>query len=207
MSSNAWLNDKIMDASQVLICKALGTQDYQSVLNCQKRVKPYRAVTGEYIQLLHNGINHWFLSFCSNSRVQVCDSLNSTLTRTSRKSIQSLYKNVGQKNDSGNVRITFLHVQKKPDGQNCGLFAVAFAAEILAGKSPIEAVFYVAQMRDHLIFCLEQGALTPIRQLRARFNKQKRKTITKNYLLLATFFIIFHIVIELFLYQTTLLNG
>ena len=96
--SNAWLNDKIMDASQILICKALGRQ---IVLNCQKRVKPYRAVTGEYIQLLHNGINHWFLSFCSNSRVQVCDSLNSTLTRTSRKSIQSLYKNVGQTNDSG----------------------------------------------------------------------------------------------------------
>ena len=161
MSSNAWLNGKIMDASQILICKALGTQDYQSVLNCQKRVKPYRVVTGEYIKLLHNGINHWFLSFCSNSRVQVCDSLNSTLTRTSRKSIQSLYKNVGQKNDSGNVRVTFWPVQKQPDGHNCGLFAVAFAAEILSGKSPIEAVFDVAQMRDHLIFCLEQGALTP----------------------------------------------
>ena len=161
LSSNAWLNDKIMDASQILICKALGTQDYQSVLNCQKRVKPYRAVTGEYIQLLHNGINHWFLSFCSNSRVQVCDNLNSTLTRTSRKLIQSLYKNVGQKNDSGNVRVTFLPVQKQPDGHHCGLFAVAFTAEILAGKSPIEAVFDVAQMRNHLIFCLEQGALTP----------------------------------------------
>ena len=80
LSSNAWLNDQIRDASQILICKALGTQDYQSALNCQKRVKPYRAVTGEYIQLLHNGINHWFLSFCSNSRVQICDSLNSTLT-------------------------------------------------------------------------------------------------------------------------------
>ena len=114
-----------MDASQILICKALGTQDYQSVLNCQKRVKPYRAVRSEYIQLLHND-------------------------RTSRKSIQSLYKNVGQENDSGNVRVTFLPVQKQP-----------FAAEILAGKSPIEAVFDVAQMRDHLIFCLEQGALTP----------------------------------------------
>ena len=153
-----------MDASQILICKALGTQDYQSVLNCQKRVKTITSYNYNYtlhIQLLHNGINHWFLSFCSNSRVQVCDSLNSTLTRTSRKSIQSLYKNVDQKNDSGNVRVTFLPVQKQPDGHNCGLFAVAFAAEILAGKSPIEAVFDVAQMRDHLIFCLEQGALTP----------------------------------------------
>ena len=46
LSSNAWLNDKIIDASQILICKALGTH-YQPVSNCQKRVKPYRAVTGE----------------------------------------------------------------------------------------------------------------------------------------------------------------
>ena len=61
----------------------------------------------------------------------------------------------------GTFGLTFLSVQKQPDGHNCGLFAVAFAAEILAGKSPIEAVFDVAQMRDHLIFCLEQGALTP----------------------------------------------
>ena len=34
LSSNAWLNDKIMETSQVLICKALGTQDYQSVQSC-----------------------------------------------------------------------------------------------------------------------------------------------------------------------------
>ena len=39
ISENAWLNDNLMDAAQVLICKALGVKSYQSFLNCQKQVK------------------------------------------------------------------------------------------------------------------------------------------------------------------------
>ena len=55
----------------------------------------------------------------------------------------------------------FLPVQRQQNGYNCGLFAVAFAAEILGSKSPIDAVFNVPQLRDHLIYCLESGTLTP----------------------------------------------
>ena len=56
LSSDAWLNDRMLDAAQARICKTLGTQEhYQSVLNCQKRVKPYKAVTQEHLQLLHDG--------------------------------------------------------------------------------------------------------------------------------------------------------
>ena len=56
--------------------------------------------------------------------------------------------------------VTFLPGQKQQDGHNCDLFAMAFAAEILDGKSPIDAVFHVLQLRNHLIYCLESGALT-----------------------------------------------
>ena len=37
-----------------------------------------------------------------------------------------------------------------------GLFAIAFAADILDGKSPSEARFSVDEMRGHLISCLEK---------------------------------------------------
>ena len=45
-SWTAWLNDRIMDVVEKLICKKLGADDdYQSVLNVQKRrVAPFRAV-------------------------------------------------------------------------------------------------------------------------------------------------------------------
>ena len=78
----------------------------------------------------------WFLSFCSNGRVQVCDSLRSGLTRSSRKSIRSLYKHYVA--DDGEQIVTFLPLQKQPDGHNCGPFAIAYAAEILDEHSPSE---------------------------------------------------------------------
>ena len=83
-----------MDAAQKLIYKEIGTDEsYQLVLNSEKKtIDPFHPVSQEHVQLLHDGANHWFLSFCSNGRVQVCDSLRSSLTRSSRKSIRSLYK-------------------------------------------------------------------------------------------------------------------
>ena len=42
-----------------------------------------------------------------------------------------------------------------------GAFAIAYAAEILNGRSPSEAVFDVNKVREHLITCLEMQRLTP----------------------------------------------
>ena len=83
-----------MDAAQKLISKEIGTDEsYQSVLNSEKKtIDPFHPVSQQHVQLLHDRANHWFLSFCSNGRVQVCDSLRSSLTRSSRKSIRSFYK-------------------------------------------------------------------------------------------------------------------
>ena len=50
--------------------------------------------------------------------------------------------------------VSFLPVEKQADGYNCGPFAVAFAAEILGGKSPIEARFDVKKTRGYLRSCL-----------------------------------------------------
>ena len=57
--------------------------------------------------------------------------------------------------------MTFLPVQKQPDGYNCRAFAIAYAAELLDGQCPSDAVFDVNEMRKHLITCLENQILTP----------------------------------------------
>ena len=157
----AWLNDHIMDAAQKLICKTLGVEDnYQSVLNTQKNEAiPYNPVYNDHIQLLHDVGSHCFLSFCSSGRVQICDSLKSTLNRSSMNSVYSLYKHVVGEFEK--VKPTFLPVHKQTDGFNCGPFPITYAAEILHGKSPIEAIFDVKKMRSHLLVCLEQKTLTP----------------------------------------------
>ena len=160
LSKEAWFNDNIMDAAQRIICKALDIE-YQSVLNVQnKSTTPfYPVANAEHLQLLHDGSNHWLLSFCSNGRVQICDSLRNKLSRKSMKCIKSLFKHCVD--NLGKPLVTFLPVQKQLDGYNCGPFAIAYAAEMLDGKSPMQARFDVRKMRRHVMTCLEAQALTP----------------------------------------------
>ena len=140
----------------------------EKLLNSEKKtIDPFHPVSQEHVQLLHDGANPWFLNFCSNRRVQVCDSLRSSLTRSSRKSIRSLYKYYVA--DGGEQTVAFLPVQKQPYGHNCGPFAIAYAAEILDERSPSEAVFDVNKMREHLITCLEMQSL--IRFLKFPINR------------------------------------
>ena len=70
LSKDAWLNDRIMDAVQKLIRKEFGTDEsYQSVLSSEKKtIDPFHPVSQEHVQILHDGANHWFLSFCSNGQ-------------------------------------------------------------------------------------------------------------------------------------------
>ena len=80
MTIHAWLSYRIKDAAQKIIWKALSKMDsFLSVLYSKKNTHysnyPFRAVNNEHIQLLHDGINHWILSFCSSDRAQICDSL------------------------------------------------------------------------------------------------------------------------------------
>ena len=134
-----------MNAVQKPICKALGNEkSYQSVLNCQKGVS-FLPVQGEHIQLMHDRNSHWIMTSCSNGRVQVCDSLRSRLSCVTKRCIKKLYQT---------LVVSLLPVQKERNGWNCGLFSVAFAAEILGGTSPMEGNLYVDRMRAHLWFCV-----------------------------------------------------
>ena len=158
--SDCWLNDNLMDAGQKLICKALGSLEaYQSVLNCQKKQQKYFPVTGDHIQLLHNGNCHWLLTFNSSGRIQVCDSLRTNLTSVTKQCLRSLYKPL--LNENGKLEVTFLPVEKQTDGFNCGLFALAYASIILDGKSPTDFQFLVNEMRAHYIKCLKEVTLHP----------------------------------------------
>ena len=157
--SDCWLNDNLMDAGQKLICKALGSlETYQSVLNCQKKRQTYFPVSGDHIQLLHDGNCHWLLAFSSSCRVQVCDSLRTNLTSVSKQCLKSLYQPLLK---NGKLEVTFLPVEKQTDGFNCGLFALAYASILLDGKSPTDFRFLVKEMRAHYIKCLKDVTLHP----------------------------------------------
>ena len=51
--------------------------------------------------------------------------------------------------------------KKKPDAYSCGPFAIAFAAEMLDAKSPMDSRFDVERVQGYLINCLENKFLIP----------------------------------------------
>ena len=103
-----------MDSAQKLICKSLGNlASWKSVLNWQRRGTPFHKVGEENIQLMHDGINHWLLSFNSNGRVQVCDSLYETLGSVTKRCLKALYKSLLDKD--GKLSVTMIPVQKQKD--------------------------------------------------------------------------------------------
>ena len=121
-----------MDAGQKLICKALvSLETYLSVLNFQKKRQTCFPVSGDHIQLLHDGNCHWLLSFSSSGRVQVYDSLRTNLTSVFKECLKSLYQPLLT---NGKLEVTFLPVEKQTNGFNCGLFALVYASILFDGK-------------------------------------------------------------------------
>ena len=158
------LNDNLIDAAQKLICKSLDNLEcYQTVLNSQKKDVTFFAVTKDHIQIMYDGKDHWLLSFIVDGRVQVFDILGTNLSIVTRRCLKALYSMHLDQN--GKLNVALLPVQRQSDGNNCGLFAIAFAADIMYGLSPMESFYDTAQMRNHLISCLENSDLSPFPKL------------------------------------------
>ena len=51
-------------------------------------------------------------------------------------------------------------VQQQPNCVDCGVFAIAFAVDILNGFAEIGKRFDVGKMRSHLLKCLEEEEFT-----------------------------------------------
>ena len=54
---------------------------------------------------MHNGANHWLMSFSSNDRVQMCDSLYMNLTLVIKNCLKALYNSKVEKNEKLSVTI------------------------------------------------------------------------------------------------------
>ena len=173
LTGNEWLNTSIMDAAQFMIARSIGSL-HQSVIYCRKPEK-FTPVAADHLQLIHNGKDHWILTRSINCRVQIFDSMRKKkqngIIQRSIQCLYTLYKT------EGGITADLMNVQAQTDYFNCGVFAIAYAADILSGISPIMSVYDVDKMRSHFIKCLEEEELTPFPKL---IVGRKRKTIESS---------------------------
>ena len=112
----------------------------------------FQRLRGDGVQILHINRNHWATMEAKDGQVFYYDSLSpSKLDRRRTAIISKLSPN------PPSIR----KPQQQQGGDDCGLFAIAFAEAICRGVRPELLRFDQSQMREHLLSCFRNQKLTP----------------------------------------------
>ena len=157
-SKTLWLNDNIINAAQRLLKKQYGIPGLQNTL--LGHTCTFDVVGGlEFVQVLHSNNSHWLTIStigCSYSTVKVYDSLYMKMPRSTIKQVCSLLAS-----SEPSITLQFEPSDRQLNGNDCGLFALAFCTALCAGKDPQGLRFDQKTMRQHLLKCLTQGHMEP----------------------------------------------
>ena len=169
LSPVGFLTDNIVDAAQMLLKQAFSTPGFQNV--CCGLTMNFDIQHGEFVQILHDGFNHWFtVSTVGTSHpvIHVYDSMYSTTGTHSRAQIAALLHT-----ESPVIPIQFMSVHMQAGGCDCGLFAIAFATALALGKHPGQYLFDQGKMRRHLWNCFRKKRIEMF-----PFTKLRRATLS-----------------------------
>ena len=62
---------------------------------------------------------------------------------------------------------------KQLGSADCGVFAIAYAVDILEGNNPERIRYEQIKMREHLVRCLEAGKFTPFPRYRNSYEEEE----------------------------------
>ena len=169
IESGRWLTDEIINSSQLILAKQfqdkfLDAGFQNSVLG---QLLCFAVQQQEFVQVLHDK-NHWLTIRTvgtPRSTILVYDSLYTSAGEQTKLLIASM---LIVEEDS--FTLQFADVQKQNGGNDCGIFAIAFATAICLGELPGKFLFD----RNHLIGCLEKQSFTmfPFKQERRQSSRK-----------------------------------
>jgi Ulp1 family protease len=167
-----WLTDTLINAGQMLIKsfykKTSGFQDVTL-----GPTLAFKTEVDEFIQVLHNGSNHWITIStlgCRQGEVDVFDSLSPKITSTMELQISALLAT-----KTKNITLRHRRCHKQKGAFDCGLFALAYAGMLAEGKHPSAFHLNQANLRTHFHSCLENGVYSQFPTLRT--GRENRKNI------------------------------
>ena len=156
MSPHGWLDGAIVHSAQVLL------QKINPLIEGFQRptlgpVQTFSVVSGEFVQLLHTGQDHWVCISsvgCPPGTVKLFDSLyHDIISQEVEDQVKYLLADSFQK-------LQYAPCQQQTNGRDCGIFAIAFATSLVLGSTPQDMTFDIAKLRPHLVACLRAGAMT-----------------------------------------------
>ena len=126
----------------------------------------------ETIQIIHNNAHHWVLLSSFNSNINIYDSLNTIPTDSTLQQIKQLFSP-----DDSLPSYTLVTCHKQVGFSDCGVFAIAYAIDILNGNDPCKIIYDQSKMRAHLISCFESNYLTPFPKYQDNIMPQKTECV------------------------------
>ena len=127
----------------------------------------------ETIQITHTRAHHWVMLSSIGGEIKIYDSLQMTPTTQLKSQIIQLFSP-----DEGMPAYRIMDCQKQVGSHDCGVFAIAFAVEVLSKGDISDTVFDQSKMRTHLISCLETGKLVPFPKYCIQPNGNSKKSST-----------------------------
>lgn len=139
--------------------------------NTSTLVKFSTHTKSNFIQILHDGKDHWLTVAGSESNEIRCfDSMKKSSFPHSvlRQIAQLMHTSERQ------IRIITSPVQQQTNGYDCGLYAIAFATELAFGFNPEEASFNQSEMRSHLLNCYKNQTMDRFPRMKSRVSRCKK---------------------------------
>ena len=156
MSPHGWLDSAIIHSAQVLL------QKINPLIEGFQRptlgpVRNFSVVSGEFVQLLHTGQDHWVCVSsigCPPGTVKLFDSLyHDIISQEVEGQVKDLLADSFQK-------LEYAPCQQQTNGSDCGVFAIAFATSLVLGSTPQDMTYDIPKIGPHLVTCLRAGAMT-----------------------------------------------
>ena len=181
MSSTAWVNDAIINASMTLLCRDQSRKfnGLQDVVLAQKEGFVCDPNVDSFLQIIHINGNHWVTIsnvFCNSlqfetapghlvrpiTSAKVYDSLQ--ILNMKRGTLEYPYTAARSiceltKADIA-IELVLENVQQQNGGNDCGLFAVAFATCIWKNINPCSMTFDQTKMRKAVLKYLCEHDMT-----------------------------------------------
>ena len=163
LTGGRWLSSRHMSAVHTLLRKQYpGQNGLQDTLQLSR----WAFGSKDFVQIVHISQNHWVCVsnlLTPEGVVEVYDSLPATCNNTLTRQVTAIVQCSGQQ-----FTVRWINVQLQCGGDDCALFAVAFAEALCAGQDPRVLSFNQSQMRQHL---LKHGEISSF----PKSQKQKRQ--------------------------------
>ena len=158
LKSGDWVCDVIIEkATHMLKSQFPDVQGLQYSMKSKSQLSNFGPVTGDSIQIHHDGGFHWVVSTSKGDEIFVYDSLYPKPSQNLSTQLRSCYKNFIKKDG---LKVQYKNVSKQNGQSDCGVYAIAYAFDIASGKSPDQIVYNQCLMRKHLVECIEKDSLS-----------------------------------------------